>query len=136
MSNTCDIIIKNVNVIIPFSGIVNTNILIENGKIKALEKTIGNVSADTVINARNRYILPGAIDPHVHYGVYTPIDIAALTESSSAATGGITTIMRMIRLEGSYRKIDNHLDVSKDTHITDYGVHASILEYKQIKDMS
>jgi len=136
LSNTCDIIIKNVNAIIPFSGIVNTNILIENGKIKALEKTIGNVSADTVINARNRYILPGAIDPHVHYGVYTPIDNAAITESTSAATGGVTTIMRMIRLEGSYRKIVNHLDVSKDTHITDYGVHASILEPKQIKEMS
>ncbi|MGC2441355.1 MAG: dihydroorotase, partial [Nitrososphaeraceae archaeon] len=80
MSNTCDIIIKNVNAIIPFSGIVNTNILIENGKIKALEKTIGNVSADTIINAKNRYILPGVIDPHVHYGVYTPINNAAITE--------------------------------------------------------
>ena len=131
MSNTCDIVIKNVNAIIPFSGIVNTNILIENGKIKALEKTIGHVSTDTIINAKNRYILPGVIDPHVHYGVYTPIDNAAITESTSAATGGVTTIMRMIRLEGSYRKIVNHLDVSKNTHITDYGVHASILEPKQ-----
>lgn len=136
MSNSCDIIIKNVNAIIPFSGIVNTNIFIENGKIKALEKTIGNVSADTIINAKNRYILPGVIDPHVHYGVYTPIDNAAITESTSAASGGVTTIMRMIRLEGSYRKIVNHLDVSKGTHITDYGVHVSILEPEQINDMS
>ena len=33
MNNTCDIIIKNVNAVIPFNGIINTNILIENGKI-------------------------------------------------------------------------------------------------------
>ena len=132
MNHTCDIIIKNVNAVIPFNGIVNTNILIENGKIKALEKTIENVSADRIINADNKYVLPGVIDPHVHYGVYTPIDNAAITESSSAATGGITTIIRMIRLEGSYRKIVKHLEASKNTHITDYAVHASILEPQQI----
>ncbi|HEY7227123.1 MAG TPA: dihydroorotase family protein [Nitrososphaeraceae archaeon] len=135
MNNTCDILIKNANVVIPFNGIVNTNILIENGKIKALRKIIGNVTVDKVINVEDKYILPGIIDPHVHYGVYTPIDRAAITESISAATGGITTIMRMIRLEGTYRKIVNHLNASKDTHITDYAVHASILNPGQINDM-
>ena len=123
MNNTCDILIKNGNAIIPFNGIVNTNILIENGKIKALKKTIKNVTANKIINAENKYILPGIIDPHVHYGVYTPINSAAITESASAVTGGVTTIMRMIRLDGTYRKIVNHLLVSKDTHITDYAVH-------------
>jgi dihydropyrimidinase len=136
LNNTCDILIKNGNAIIPFNGIVKTNILIENGKVKALRKTIGNVSTDRVINAENKYILPGIIDPHVHYGVYTPIDNAAITESTSAVTGGVTTIMRMIRLGGSYRRIMNHLNVSKDTHITDYAVHASILYPSQLKDMS
>jgi dihydropyrimidinase len=136
LNNTCDILIKNGNAIIPFNGIVKTNILIENGKVKALRKTIGNVSTGRVINAENKYILPGIIDPHVHYGVYTPIDNAAITESTSAVTGGVTTIMRMIRLGGSYRRIVNHLNVSKDTHITDYAVHASILYPSQLKDMS
>jgi len=135
LNNACDIIIKNANAIIPFNGIVKTNILIENGKIKALKKTIRNVTVDKVINAEGKYILPGIIDPHVHYGVYTPIDRAAITESISAATGGVTTIMRMIRLDGTYRKIVNHLNVSNDSHITDYAVHASILNPGQINDM-
>jgi dihydropyrimidinase len=135
LNNTCDTIIKNVNAVIPFNGIVNINILIENGKIKALKKTLENVSADRIINADNKYVLPGIIDPHVHYGVYTPIDNSAITESSSAATGGVTTIIRMIRLEGSYRNIVNHLEASKNTHITDYGVHASILESQQTGEM-
>ena len=136
MNSTCDIVIKNVNAVIPFNGIINTNILIENGKIKSLQSNIENVSAYRIINADNKYVLPGIIDPHVHYGVYTPINEAAITESSSAATGGITTIIRMIRLEGSYRKIVNHLEASKNTHITDYAVHASILESQQTNDMS
>jgi dihydropyrimidinase len=136
LNNTCDILIKNGKAIIPFNGIVNTNILIENGQIKALKKTIENVSTNKIINAKNKYILPGIIDPHVHYGVYTPIESAAITESTSAATGGVTTIMRMIRLDGTYRKISNHLNVSRGSHITDYAVHASILEPAQVNDMS
>ena len=136
MNNTCDILIENGNAIIPFNGIVKTNILIENGKIKALRKTIGNVTADNVINVENKYILPGIIDPHVHYGVYTPIDRAAITESTSAATGGVTTIMRMIRLDGTYRKIVDHINASNGSHITDYAIHASILKPSQITDMS
>lgn len=135
MNNTCDVLIKNVNAVIPFNGIVNTNVLIEDGKIKSLKKTIGQVSADRIIDAQSKYILPGIIDPHVHYGVYTPIDEAASTESASAVTGGVTTIMRMMRLGGSYRKITNQLEVSAKTHITDYGIHASILKLGQVKDM-
>lgn len=135
MNNTCDVLIKNANAVIPFNGIVNTNVLIENGKIKSLKKTIGEVSADRIIEAQGKYILPGVIDPHVHYGVYTPIGEAASTESASAVTGGVTTIMRMMRLDGSYRKITNQLEVSANTHITDYGVHASILKLDQVKDM-
>jgi len=135
LDNTCDVVIKNANAVIPFNGIVKTNILIENGKIKSLKKAIGKINADRIIDAKGKYILPGVIDPHVHYGVYTPIGEAASTESASAVTGGVTTIMRMMRLDGSYRKITKQLEVSAKSHITDYAVHASILKLDQVKDM-
>ena len=77
MQNSCDILITNASgVVIPKVGIVQTNIMIEDGKIKALRKSIDNIQASRKINANKKYILPGAIDPHVHYGVYTPIEEA------------------------------------------------------------
>ena len=86
MHNTCDILVANAaGVMIPKVGIVRTNILIENGKIKALRKSTENVQASRKINAEGKYVIPGVIDPHVHYGVYTPIEEAARTESRSAA---------------------------------------------------
>ena len=57
-------------------------------------------------------MLPGVIDPHIHYGVYTPIERAAVTESKSAAIGGVTTIIRMMRLADSYKNIDQHLKLT------------------------
>ena len=103
MQNTCDLLIKNGYVVIPKVGIRNTNIIIENGKIKELSRSLNNLSFSRSIDATGKYILPGLIDPHVHYGVYTPIDKAARTESKSAAIGGVTTMIRMLRLDSDYK---------------------------------
>ena len=135
MQNSCDILITNASAVIPKVGIVETGILIEDGKIKALTNSTGNISASRKIDARGRYVLPGAIDPHVHYGVYTPIDEAARTESRSAAVGGVTTMIRMLRLYDSYRSIERQLNASRGSHYIDYSIHASILQPEQVKDI-
>ncbi|MFZ0328824.1 MAG: amidohydrolase family protein [Nitrososphaeraceae archaeon] len=137
MENTCDIIITNAKgVVIPGFGIVQTNIIIENGKVKSLKRSIDSIQASRRINAEGKYILPGAIDPHVHYGVYRPIEESARTESTSASIGGVTTMMRMLRLSGSYRDIKKQLVASNGNHRVDYSIHASILYPSQVRDMS
>jgi dihydropyrimidinase len=136
MQNTCDILVANAaGVMIPKVGIVKTNIMIENGKIKALRKSTQSVQASRKINAEGKYVLPGVIDPHVHYGVYTPIEEAARTESRSAALGGVTTMMRMLRTNERYGNIEKHLQGSQHTHHIDYSIHASILRPDQINDI-
>ena len=120
---------------IPKVGIVQTNVLIENGRIKDLRKSTQSVQASRKINAEGKYVLPGIIDPHVHYGVYTPIEEAAKTESKSAAIGGVTTMMRMLRVYERFENIEKHLVASKDTHHIDYSIHASILRPNQLMDI-
>lgn len=136
-SNSCDLIIKNANVVIPKIGVLKKNILIENGKIKELANSTDSVNYSKSINANDKYVLPGLIDPHVHYGVFSPVDVAATTESKSAAVGGVTTIMRMLRVYESYKdEISKHLEASARNHFIDYGIHASILNSDQVKDIS
>ena len=77
MTNSCDLLLTNASAVIPKVGVVETNIMIEKGRIKALTNSVDNVSASRRIDAKGKYVLPGAIDPHVHYGVYTPIEEAA-----------------------------------------------------------
>ena len=76
---------------IPKVGIVNTNIMIENEKIKDLSKSLNNINYSKSIDATGNYILPGLIDPHVHYGVYTPIENIAKTDTKSGAAIGCVT---------------------------------------------
>nr|MCS5530802.1 amidohydrolase family protein [Candidatus Nitrosopelagicus sp.] len=79
---------------------------------------------------------PGIIDPHVHYGVYSPIEKAAKSESHAAAIGGVTTMMRMLRLGDSYKKsLLPQLYASSNSHYIDYAIHASIFTLNQVDEM-
>jgi dihydroorotase len=107
------ILIKNGLVIDPGQRIENIrDILVENGKIKAVSKNI-KISAKTDIenyNARGKWVIPGAIDIHVHTREPGLPDSARhlahrqagnkesetiRTASMSAASGGITSILAM-----------------------------------------
>jgi len=136
MQNSCDLLITNASAVIPKVGIVETNIMIEEGKIKALTSSASEISASIKVDANGKYVLPGAIDPHVHYGVYTPINEAARTESRSAAVGGVTTMIRMLRLYESYRNVTRQLEASKKNHHIDYSIHASILRPEQLNEIT
>ena len=103
---------------------------------KLLRLTNDIPQCDVKIKGDGLVSLPGVIDPHVHYGVYSPIDEAAITESKVAAIGGVTTMMRMLRLSGSYKKnLESHLLASSKAHYVDYSIHASILHTNQIDEM-
>lgn len=74
--------------------LINKNIFIENEKIKKI--TNQNLMADKVIDAKNKIVLPGLIDSHVHFrepGLTHKEDF--LSGSKAAAAGGITTFLDM-----------------------------------------
>ena len=130
---TYDAVITDSHVVLP-DGMIDKNIVIDEGKIVSITNDIP--SCDRKINGNGLVSIPGLIDTHVHYGVYSPIDKAAVTESHAAAIGGVTTMMRMLRLGGSYRKsLLAHLEASAKSHYVDYTIHASIFDQNQIDEM-
>ena len=130
---TYDTLITNSHVILP-QGILDKNIIIDDSKIIGF--TNDTPSCDKKINGQGLVSIPGPIDTHVHYGVYSPIDLAAVTESHAAAIGGVTTVMRMLRLGDSYRKsLNSQLLASANSHYIDYSIHASIFNKQQVDEM-
>ena len=130
---TYDTVIVDSHVVLP-QGLVDKNIIIDEGKIVGLTNELP--SCDKKINAQGLISIPGVIDTHVHYGVYSPIEKAAVSESHAAAIGGVTTMMRMLRLGGSYRtSLVPQLIASSRSHYVDYTIHASIFNQQQIDEM-
>ena len=130
---TYDSVIIGSHVMTP-RGMEEKNIVINDEKIVSLTTDIPQ--CDRKVNAQGLVSIPGVIDTHVHYGVYSPIDEAAKTESHAAAIGGVTTMMRMLRLKNSFESsLTNHLDASSTSHHIDYTIHASVFNEEQVKGM-
>ncbi|KFM17282.1 D-phenylhydantoinase protein [Marine Group I thaumarchaeote SCGC AAA799-B03] len=130
---TYDTVIVDSHVILP-QGMVDKNILIDEGKVVGLTNDLP--ACDTKINGNGLISVPGPIDTHVHYGVYSPINEAAKTESHAAAIGGVTTMMRMLRLGDPFSSsLQAQLDAASQNHYVDYAIHASIFTPQQINEM-
>ena len=88
------ILIKN-GTIVDSKTQIKRDVLISNGKIKKVEKDI-NSQADRIIDASQKFIIPGVIDPQVHFrepGLTHKEDIES--GARSAVCGGITTFFEM-----------------------------------------
>jgi len=87
-------LIKN-GLLVNSNEITKNDILIDNGKIDKIGD-LSDLSCDNIIDASNKYVLPGLIDPQVHFrdpGFPDKEDLK--TGSMAAAAGGITTFFEM-----------------------------------------
>jgi dihydropyrimidinase/allantoinase len=138
-----DLVIKGGNVVIPYLGVRKADIGIIGEKIGAIADSILPEEAGQVIDATERYIFPGAVDSHFHIGIYRPYKDDAISETTSAASGGVTTILSYFRTGhsylnkmGPYREIfPELLDLSKDSFLVDYGYHLAMFTDEQIGEI-
>lgn len=91
-----DLVIKNGKVVTP-TGVVSAGIAIDKEKIVAIAKETSLPPASKTIDASGKYVLPGLIDPHVHFGYTGKIGEQIQGDSEAAAAGGVTTFGHYIR---------------------------------------
>ncbi len=74
--------------------------LIEDGKIIKIEKNlVSSLSSDKVIDAKDCFVIPGGIDPHVHMHLPSPAGYSVddfLSGSKAALHGGTTTLIDFV----------------------------------------
>jgi dihydroorotase len=91
-----DLIITDGTVVLPW-GLAETDIAIAAGRIAAIGKNLG--TAREIFDARHLHILPGILDPHVHFrdggqgGIPGVEDM--LSGTKGAILGGVTTVFDM-----------------------------------------
>ncbi len=91
-----DLLVKDGHIVDPANNIdTKRDILIEDGKIKALKKDIAKKGIK-VIDAKDKIVLPGLVDMHVHLREPGREDEETIESGSlAAAKGGFTTICCM-----------------------------------------
>ncbi len=110
---------------------------VENGKIAEISKT--PIKGDEYIDIKNNYILPGFIDPHVHFrdpGLTQKEDFK--TGSLSAANGGFTTIIDMpntLPKTNTYKALKEKIKIAKDKSIVNFELQAGHNTLEEMEKM-
>lgn len=93
-----DILVKNGRVIDPQNNIDEIrHILVSDGKIKAVSKTVPDTAPQTkIIDAKDKWIVPGLMDMHVHLREPGREDKETIaTGTNAAVAGGFTSVACM-----------------------------------------
>ena len=96
-----DFLVENGVLVIPKIGTTPGCIGVKDGKIAGIYSSATGLSAREKIDAGGRYVFPGVVEPHVHYGYRGNLKGHFQTETASAALGGVTTVIPF------YRDIEN-----------------------------
>lgn len=133
-----DLVLKNLKLV----GESNEfYIAINDGKIAKISKT--PLHADKEIDIKGHYVLPGLIDPHVHFrdpGLTYKEDFK--TGSMAAANGGFTFVMDMpntVPKTNTYKAFKDKLKMAKSKSVINFGLHSghsSFDEMEKILDLN
>ena len=127
------ILIKNGRIITATDDYV-ADIFIEGEVISAIGKNL-NVTADTVIDASGKLVMPGGIDPHVHLdmpfmGTYSSDNYE--TGTRAALYGGTTTVIDFI-LQTQGKSLQSALQDwksrSDNNAVGDYSFHMAVTDF-------
>ena len=87
-----DLLITNVKVHTE-QGLVDAGVAVKDGRIVAIAVDACLPEAKEIINGQGQYLLPGGVDPHVHFRDPGRTERETfLTGSMAAAAGGVTTV--------------------------------------------
>jgi dihydroorotase len=90
-----DLVIRNANVLLPNGTTSINDVACQNGKIEQISPTCGG-SAKETIDARGHLLMPGVIDPQVHFREPGATHKEGLESGSKAAVrGGVTSYLEM-----------------------------------------
>lgn len=130
---TVQMLIKNGKIVSPASTL-RGHLVIDNGKVDDILLYDENLpDAETTIDAEGKYVLPGLIDPHVHFrepGLEYKEDWN--TGSQAAVAGGVTTIIDMPNVKPAtwdVEALELKLECAKKSYC-DYGIYAVLVEGK------
>lgn len=129
-----DLIIKNCRLT---DKLGEFNIGVTNGKIEEISKN--PLKGEKTVDIKNNYIMPGFIDPHVHFrdpGLTQKEDFK--TGSESAANGGFTTVIDMpntLPKTDTYKNLKEKIRIAESKSIVNFELQAGTNNLKEMEKM-
>lgn len=131
-----DTIITNGKLVTPWEIIEGVTMGIEKEKISFIQRDGISSKARKVIEAQGKYILPGIVDCHTHFGAFLPYEDDVLSETRAAAAGGVTTVFHVILEQGSIlERIPYYIETTKRLATVDMSFWAACMTGEHLEEI-
>ncbi|WP_158970214.1 dihydroorotase [Chachezhania sediminis] len=130
---TFDLVLKNGEIVFPGVGVKRGSIGITGGKIAAILDPSEAAEGARVIDCTDRWIMPGAIDPHTHVG-FGAKEEDWTTESRTAALGGVTGLMTFWRSDDLAASTPGWQADGEARSVIDFGFHFGVTARRHAED--
>jgi dihydropyrimidinase len=131
---TWDTVITGAEVVLEGRGVCAVDIAISAGRIATITEHGEAGAAGEVIDASGLHVLPGVVDPHVHFGLGHPDDWE--TESRAAAQGGVTTVLNYIQSTQSYRLEEPaERERASLASVIDFAIHPIVMNEEHLDEI-
>jgi dihydroorotase-like cyclic amidohydrolase len=122
---TFDLLLSGGDLVFPNAGVRTGSIAIRDGRIAALLAPGEQASARQSVDCRGKWVMPGLIDPHTHIG-FGSNETDFLTESRSAAVGGVTGLLTFHRSNDLRQSTGPWRERGERQSLIDFGFHFGV----------
>lgn len=130
-----DIVLVGGTIVLPGYGLRQMDVGVKEGKIKALGNFGEDPQASEIIDVSGKFVAPGLVDPHVHFGLGEGINDFS-TETASAAVGGVTSVLSFELNSNSYTKNFSELkNGAEKLAYVDFGFHFGMCTDEQLSEV-
>ncbi|SFK89111.1 dihydroorotase [Halogranum rubrum] len=138
---TADLRVVNAKVVTP-SGTIHGGVAARDGRIVAVGSNLPD--AEEEIDAEGNYLIPGFIDPHVHWGLsryefedyHDGLAHDFETETRGAVHGGVTTVVNfLLQREPYLPDMDFFREVGAENSYIDFAYHAIVHQDHHVEEI-
>jgi dihydropyrimidinase/dihydroorotase len=139
---SAELSVHNARVVTP-SGELDGGVAAEDGEIVAVDSDRNLPDAEREIDAEGNYLVPGFIDPHVHWGLsryefeyHEGLEHDFETETRGAVHGGVTTVVNfLLQPEPYLPDMDFFRRVGEENSYIDFAYHAIVHKDHHVEEI-
>ncbi len=130
-----DLLLENAQLVLPDVGVIRGAVGVKDGRIAALLAPGVHLPADRTVDCEGRWLMPGLVDPHVHFGFGNP-DTDWSTESRSAALGGVTTVLSFHRSADFRDSVEPLRERAEAQSVIDFSLHFGLTSRLHVETLA
>ena len=142
MGSHADLRVVNARVVTP-SGTIDGGVAAADGTVVAVGADRNLPDADRTIDAEGNYLIPGFIDPHVHWGLsryefdyHEGLEHDFETETRGAVHGGVTTVVNFLLQPDPYLPdMDFFKQAGRENSYIDFAYHAIVHQDHHVEEI-